>query len=316
MWTGGTCLGDHLADGAETIQRLADDGTHLLRQLAVLFFLLLLLQFLWGWTGHFGLRLRLRLRLGDVLDQSTFAQPVVIVVHDVAIVVDFFSDECGQVTGGQLADEVSVDIAHFSLAGDLATSHGIDVALLLLGLPTLRMANCVTVLVEDVAIFVDLATKQVQGIAFDGTADDAARGIGHHAVLANDDSLKAIEGTLRLLLLSVGDQLHLADDLAFVAPDLALTVDLATSQSAIAGDNAPKEVALGVDDIADLVDRLAVQDGEIGLNLLLLRRLVRLGVTLDAAELIDDVAFFIGPVCLRLSLGLGLGSAVLRHGGG
>ena len=106
-------LRDHSADWLHPIQRLPDDAAHLLCELLVLCFFLLGLQLFRGWA-------RLRLFFRDVLQQGTLAHLVAVVVHHVAIVIDFFPDEGCQIARGQLSDQVAVSIAHLALASHLA----------------------------------------------------------------------------------------------------------------------------------------------------------------------------------------------------
>jgi hypothetical protein len=167
---------------------------------------------------------------------------VAVNVHNIAIVVDLLANKAAKVAFGQFTDEVTVGIAHFTLTGDLAASHGVDFSLLLLRLPALGLANHVVALVEDFAVLVNLAARELIGVSFDDTTDNTTRWVLNNTISANSEVLD----TFRPLLLVPGDELNLADYLAIITPDFDLAIDLSSGEAlAITGDAATRYFVLG-----------------------------------------------------------------------
>lgn len=298
MYWVGTYLGDLFANRLDLIESLAEDGDHLLRELAV--GLCLRCSFLLFGRGSF-LFLRLGLRLGDVLKQGAFADLVTIVVNNIAIVVNSLADQRGKITRGQLANKVSIRIADFAFLGDLAPRHGVDNTLLLLGLPALSFADCVAVLVEDITILVNLAAEEALGVTFNQAPDDLLA-VLHDPVLADDSVVESVEWSFSLVLLSPGDELGTSNNLAIVPPDLALAVDLASSEALITFDNASDHCTSGgVNNVSSLVDNLALQDRQVFLGRgFLLGRLIGFSTTFDIAVLIGDLAILVDSSTTQL----------------
>ncbi|GFF38594.1 hypothetical protein IFM46972_05599 [Aspergillus udagawae] len=275
----------------KTVKSLSDDTSHLLRQIPVLVGLLLGLHLLLGWSCfRFHFRF-LFLLLRQVLEQGTLAQLVSIIVDNIAVVVDHLPDEGWQIARCQFTNEVTVSVADLALFVDLSAGHGVDITLLLFWLPAFSLSDGVTILVEDVSIFVDLTTKESFGIAFNDTTDDAAA--------SHDDTVFA---NFRIV-----EPLCSADDFSIITPDLTLAVHLSASKAlTISGNDTSEDIALRVDDVASLVDRLSLQNRQIRLLFLFLFRLVRVCVSFDVAELVDDISVFIDGAAAEL-LGIALG---------
>jgi hypothetical protein len=58
--------------------------------------------------------------VGQVLDERALPDPVSIIVHHEAIVVDCLSDEVLEITFCEDADELAVCVSHFALFVDLS----------------------------------------------------------------------------------------------------------------------------------------------------------------------------------------------------
>jgi hypothetical protein len=127
-------LSDLLADRFHLLERLVDDVADLLCDLALFFFLELL-------VGR-----AFVLFVGDVLEERDLAELVAVLVDDVAVVVDRLAHARQQVALGEPADDVAVLVAHFAFLVDAQARHGADFALFLLWLPALGVADHIAVL--------------------------------------------------------------------------------------------------------------------------------------------------------------------------
>jgi len=157
------------------------------------------------------------------------------------------------------------------------------------------MALDVAVLVDDVAILVNSKANKTLGVALDDLADDIAILILNLAILDNAQTLKTGEGTLRASdTLVLRDDLALADDLAGVAVDETVLITAAASKLLdVALDKTAEGNALLVDDVALLVEHLVLKDAVVHFFFLLFLFLPGVGVTLDVAVLVDNVAVLI-----------------------
>ena len=271
-----------LHDWLDTLKSLLADSRHLVGELAIFAPLPLLVGLILG-----------NLFL-DVLQESDFSDLVAIVVDNVAVVINLKTSAVTKVTSSETTDDVAVLVAHLTLLVDVQTSHGVDAALLLLGLPALGLSNDVTVLVVDIAILIDLVADKLLDITLGDASNDGTVGSLNSAILGDSGAVEASERSLRSGGLTV-DKLGFADNIAFVVPDLALAVNLLASQSGwVTLGDATENGAAGVDNIAGLVDGAASKSAEVDLLLLFLRPW--LGMALDITVLVDDVTVFVDSV--------------------
>src|SRR5271155_689005 len=86
----------------------------------------------------------------------------------------------------------------------------------------------------------------------------------------------------------------MADDLAVATPDLAFAINRTANQSLqFTIDDMAEDVALSINDVALLVDSLAVERGQILLYHLLLWNLVRLDPALDITVFVDNLTILV-----------------------
>jgi hypothetical protein len=287
-----TYISDLLHDRLHALERVCANLRHLVRKLRVLAALLLL----------FRLILR-NLFLLDVLEESDFSDLVTVVVNNVAVVVNLEARAVTKVAGGKAAENVAVLITHLALFVDTHAGHGVDAALLLLGLPALSLADDIAVLVVDVTILVDLVAGELLDVTFNDTSNDLVTFSLDGTVLDDLVVLETGKGTLRATVNTLGE-LSTSDDVAFVVPDLSLTINLLADHGRwIALSNTAKDLAAGVDNVASFVDSAAGKSAEVNLRLFLdLRLLVWLSMALDVAVLVDDVAILVDLVTDELLL--------------
>jgi len=231
-------------------------------------------------------------------DKLAASNDVTGVVPDLALTVDLLANKSLSVTLGDATNDgaVAVNSVAGLVDGGAGKSRHVDLLLLdLLLLPRISMALDVAVLVDDVAILVNSKANKTLGVALDDLADDIAILILNLAILDNAQTLKTGEGTLRASdTLVLRDDLALADDLAGVAVDETVLITAAASKLLdVALDKTAEGNALLVDDVALLVEHLVLKDAVVHFFFLLFLFLPGVGVTLDVAVLVDNVAVLI-----------------------
>jgi hypothetical protein len=232
-----------LAHRLDTLKSLLANIRHLICKLGVLLLLLILI--------------RLLLLFSNILEKRHLTNFIAVIIDNVAIVVDLKTDAVAEIASGKTTDEIAVLVANFAFFVDVEAGHRVDTAFLLFWLPALSFADGIAVLVDDIAFFVDSVADKSLDVAFDDTANDIASWCLHRTVLLHCRTVESSEGTLLAGILA-GGELSTANDVAFVVPDLALTVDLAADHVLnIAFCDAADDLARGVDDITGLVDGAA-----------------------------------------------------------
>jgi hypothetical protein len=290
-----TYVCDLLHDGLHALKRVLADLVHLVGELRVLAPLPLLV----------GLVFRhLLLLLLDVLQKSDFSDLIAVVVDDVAVVVNFETGAVAKIASSETTKNITVLIAHLTLLVDTHARHWVNATLLLFRLPSLGLTDNVAVLVVDVAILVDLVASEALEITFDDATNDLTILGLNGTILGNLVVLEASERSLGLGILTLG-KLSTSDDVAFVVPDLTLTINLLANHSGrVAFSNAAKDLAGGVDNVASLVDGATSEAAEVSLWLFFL--LVWFSMALYVAIPVDDVAVFVDLVAdelLRVAFG-------------
>jgi hypothetical protein len=196
-----------------------------------------------------------------------------------------------KVTSSETTKKIAVLVTYLTLLVDTHARHGVDAALLLLGLPTFGLSDNVAVLVVDVAILIDLVADKLLNITLDNATDDVTRGCLDSTVLDNSGFVEASEGALGSSVLAM-DKLSTSNDVTLVVPNLALAVNLLASEGSwVTLSDATKNGSAGVNDVASLVDGAASKSGEI--DFLFFFFGPWLSVTLDVTVLVDDVTVLI-----------------------
>jgi len=168
-----------------------------------------------------------------------------------------------KITSSETTDDVAVLVANLALLVDTHARHGVDATLLLFRFPALGLANDVAVLVVDVAIFVNLVSLELLDVALGNTTDDFTRRCLNGAVFGDSCVVETSKWTLRARLLTM-DKLSKSDDVTFVVPNLALTINLLAGQGSwVTLGNASENGSTGINNIASLVDSAAGKSAEV-----------------------------------------------------
>ncbi|KAK1241077.1 hypothetical protein MKX08_001051 [Trichoderma sp. CBMAI-0020] len=284
-------VGDHLADGPHLVERLLDASGQLAGQDAIVLGLFALLDVL------------LRL-LGDVLKQSDVSDGIALVVDHIAVFINLLAGAGGNVAADELGDEVSFFVQDVALAVDLAACVGGLLPLFGLGLfPALSLAQDVSVAVDNVSVLVDLAAKQLLGVALGESSDDIARRRDNCAILCDGAARELGKGALfHALAFALANKLGLANDVARLAQDVAVLVTHAAHERLdIALDDSAVDGAGSVDDITSLINPLASQRRHVDLSLGLGLGLVpSLGLANHIASSVEDVTIFVDLGALEM----------------
>ncbi|ROW14095.1 hypothetical protein VPNG_04149 [Cytospora leucostoma] len=203
------------------------------------------------------------------------AEDIAGLAEDLAVLVAHAADHALEVAVNDTAVDDTIAIDNVTcLVDTLAGKYGpVNLGLglrlgLLLFLPAFGPADDVPGLVEDLAVRVDALALEELEVALDDLADLLA--VPEDVALGVDGvALEGLEGLglQEVLELVVGDGLRPADLLSAVVPNDAVLVDLAADQVLRdALDDAADGLALVVDDVAELVDGAALQDGVVDLG--------------------------------------------------
>jgi hypothetical protein len=240
----------------------------------------------------------------DVLQESNLTDLVTIVVDDIAVVINLEASAVTKVTSSEATQNITVLVTDLTLLVDTHASHRVDATLLLLGLPALSLSDDIAVLVVDVAILIDLVASELLDITLNDATNDVASGCLDSTVLNDSCLVKASEWAFGSVVCAM-DKLTTSNDVTFVVPDLALTIDLLAGEgSRITLSNATNDLATGVNDVAGLVDSGASKSGEVDFLLFLLGPW--LSMTLNITILVDNVTVFIDCVTNK-TLGVAFG---------
>ncbi|KAH9815670.1 hypothetical protein Tdes44962_MAKER00916 [Teratosphaeria destructans] len=234
--------------------------------------------------------------LKGVLTKSQLAatNDVTRIVPDLSLAIDLLTDQGGHVALDDFADNLAVAVDCPSRLVDLGTSQRGQVHLLLLFLLIrLSMALDITVLVDDVSIFVHSKTNQTLGIAFDKLANDIAVLVLDPSVFDDAQALETSEWSLALVhTLVLGNHLAMSDDLASVIVNVTVLVAEAASKLLdVTLDQATERNAILIDNIALLVQLLAIKNAVV--NDLFLFFWQWLSMTLDIAVPVNNITVLI-----------------------
>jgi hypothetical protein len=194
----------------------------------------------------------------DTLGELGTSDDITLVVPDLALAVDLLADHSGWVSLSNTSKNLAAGVDNVASLVHSAASKAAEVGLLfLLFLPRLGMALDVTVLVNDVSVFVDGVANELLLVAFGDLADTVAIVVFDESVLDNTESLVASERSLLLLnTLVLWDKLTAANNLTGVVVELALAVRLATSEVLeVTLDETSDRDAVAVDKVTLLVQR-------------------------------------------------------------
>jgi hypothetical protein len=290
----------HLVDGV--VKGSAHAESKLLVLLCLLskcLLFLLLPEFLFGRTLSL-------LLLAELVEVSDVSNSGTLVVNNVAVLVNLLAVALSDLTSSELTNDVSVLINDETFAVDLEAGARVSALFLLLRLPSLRLADGVTVAVNNITILVDVAVLECCAITFDELTADLAVRADDSAVLLDLAGEESSERTLLLTsTLSLGKELSTTDNVATIVPDLTLTIgDLAYKGSWVSfNDNTVKGAVL-IDKLACLVDTLASKLRTVNLLLRLFFRLLpAFSVTEDVTHAVDNVTFWVDLLASKL-LGL------------
>ncbi|KAH4611447.1 hypothetical protein HBI17_027020 [Parastagonospora nodorum] len=239
----------------------------------------------------------LRSRVGALGEFST-SDDVAFVVPDLALAIDLLADHGGWVSLSNTAKDLATGIDNVASLVDSAASKCAEVDFdLVLLLVRLGVALDITVLVDDVSVFVNGVANKLLLVAFGELTNTVALTILNESVLNNTESFESGKRSLLALdALVLGDQLASADDLASVVVDLTFAIRLAADKVfQFALSKAANGSTVAVDQVALLVQSKAIKDREI-LWLGLFLVLKGLGVTLDVAVLVKNVTIFIDGI--------------------
>ena len=119
-----------------------------------------------------------------------------------------------------------------------------------------------TLLVDDVSVFVDGSANQLLGVTFRDHTDTVAIFVLNKSILDDKQAFKTGEGSFLVSLLC-RESLGATNDMALVVPELAFSIagnSLLGQLLSIALDKFTKDVAIGINELASLVDSKAFQD--------------------------------------------------------
>ncbi|KAH5153171.1 hypothetical protein HBH69_128840 [Parastagonospora nodorum] len=239
----------------------------------------------------------LRSRVGALGEFST-SDDVAFVVPDLALAIDLLADHGGWVSLSNTAKDLATGIDNVASLVDSAASKGAEVDFdLVLLLVRLGVALDITVLVDDVSVFVDGMANKLLLVAFGELTNAVALTILNESVLNNTESFKSGKRSLlALYALILGDQLTSADDLTSVVVDLTFAIRFAADKVfQFALSKTANGSTVAVDEVALLVQGEAIKDRKI-LWLWLFLVLKRLSVTLNVAVLVKNVTIFIDGI--------------------
>jgi hypothetical protein len=207
---------------------------------------------------------------------------------DLALAVRLASSEITQVTLNETTDRnaVAVDKVALLVQGKSIKNGEIVRNGFLFLRERLSVTLDVAVLVKNVTILIHSVANEALSVALNNLTNNVLILVSNLAVSNDAEAFKTSEWSLRLsLALVLGNELDAANDLSGVVPELALVIELLTSKLlGVAFDETCDWHTFVADDVALLVDSLALEAGKVDGVLLGWRLLLRLFVAFGMTD--------------------------------